>query len=239
MLAAQDDIARAVVSALRPRLLPAEAPTTSAHGSRNVEAYAEYLLARRFMNEGQDESYRGAIRALERALEHDPGYAAAWALLGEALVMHSASAASAREAAALRRRGLVSVDKAIAIGPDQPDGFVRRAFMRSALLWDFAGARSDLARALKLSPGNATALRERAFLSFYFGQFRRGHPGLQAGGFARPARSLNLARSRRGSAWQAAAAGRPPVAAARATPLAASADLFDHPRGGRSARRPP
>ena len=122
MLAAQDDIARAVVSALRPRLLPAEAPTTSAHGSRNVEAYAEYLLARRFMNEGQDESYRGAIRALERALEHDPGYAAAWALLGEALVMHSASAASAREAAALRRRGLVSVDKAIAIGPDQPDG---------------------------------------------------------------------------------------------------------------------
>jgi TolB-like protein/Tfp pilus assembly protein PilF len=182
VLVVQDEIAQAVLRALTPKLLPARAPAPSAHGSQNVEAYSEYLLARRFMNEGDDESYRRAGEALERALQHDPGYAAAWALLGEALMEHAKYASDAAEISALQQRARAAADKAIALAPEQPDGFVSRAMILAEFFWDFAGARADLARSLQLSPGNAVALRERAWVLF-----DSGHPDAAIPEFERAA----------------------------------------------------
>ncbi|TMA31672.1 MAG: tetratricopeptide repeat protein, partial [Deltaproteobacteria bacterium] len=57
-----------------------------------------------------------------------------------------------------QRRAREAADKAIALGPELPEGYIARASMRAATQWDWEGARSDFQRALTLAPENADAL---------------------------------------------------------------------------------
>jgi serine/threonine-protein kinase len=52
----------------------------------------------------------------------------------------------------------------VELAPGLPDGYVARGFLRSVKIADWTGARSDLARALQLSPGNSEALDVQADL---------------------------------------------------------------------------
>src|SRR5579863_3173181 len=88
IFALQDEISQAIVSALRVKLLPNERLAIERRGSANAEAYTVYLLARQFLDSGSrgDSQREKAIaRLARRAVELDPDYARAWALLSFAL----------------------------------------------------------------------------------------------------------------------------------------------------------
>src|SRR6202041_911166 len=78
----QDEIAGAVVAALKLKLAPAQ--DASAHTTANTEAYTQYLLGRQFWNHRNLDGYRRAVEAYRKAIALDPGYAAAYAGLATA-----------------------------------------------------------------------------------------------------------------------------------------------------------
>ena len=84
IFALQDEISEAIVKALKLKLLPEEKKAIEQRGTDNVEAYNLYLLARQTYVTGHEGDARRAeaiIRLCSRAIEIDPKYARAWALM--------------------------------------------------------------------------------------------------------------------------------------------------------------
>jgi len=152
VFAAQDEISRAVVDALKLRLMPAQQPRRR---TANPEVYNEYLLGKQFFHRLTLDNYRRAAAAFERALALDPGFAPAWAGLGMATFWVADVADTTAQISAGYERALAAAEKAVALDPGQVDGYAARGFLRSAIRWDWEGARSDFERALALNPGVA------------------------------------------------------------------------------------
>jgi TolB-like protein/Tfp pilus assembly protein PilF len=81
IFALQDDISKAVVNALKLRLLPAEKKAIEQRSTVSPKAYELYLLARKFNTTGNSRHHPISIRLCQRAVEIDPKYASAWAML--------------------------------------------------------------------------------------------------------------------------------------------------------------
>ena len=81
IFALQDEISEAIVGALKLRLLPAEKKAIEQRSTTNPEAYKLYLMARQYNATGNSRHRDIAIRLSRRAVEIDPTYARAWALL--------------------------------------------------------------------------------------------------------------------------------------------------------------
>jgi adenylate cyclase len=84
IFAIQDEISKAIVSALRVKLLPAEKKAIETRGTVSVEAYNLYLMARQQWTEGSLGDVRRQetiVRICKQALSFDPDYAQAWALM--------------------------------------------------------------------------------------------------------------------------------------------------------------
>ena len=80
----QDEISKAIVRALKLRLLPEEKKAIEKRGTNNPDAYNFYLLARQYWitgNHGDMRREERVMRICGRAVELDPYYAQAWALL--------------------------------------------------------------------------------------------------------------------------------------------------------------
>ena len=84
IFAIQDEISSAIVAALKLKLMPQERKAIEQRGTTNVEAYNLYLLARQYWvtgNHGDMRREQRVMRICGRAVELDPYYADAWALL--------------------------------------------------------------------------------------------------------------------------------------------------------------
>jgi adenylate cyclase len=84
IFAIQDEISKAIVAALRVKLLPNEKKAIETRGTSSVEAYNLYLMARQQWTEGSLGDIRRQetiVRICEQALSFDRDYAQAWALM--------------------------------------------------------------------------------------------------------------------------------------------------------------
>jgi TolB-like protein/tetratricopeptide (TPR) repeat protein len=156
VFAVQDEIARAVVEALRLKLLPAGGPGRGTH-TASQEAYDQYLLGRDLERSGDIDRMKGALAAFERATSLDGSFAPAWAGAAGALMFIEGMAGEGTSPEQ-RHRALAAADRAIALAPDLPDGYAVRARIRSALLLDWEGARADAERARALGPSDVLAI---------------------------------------------------------------------------------
>src|SRR6476659_6233649 len=87
IFAIQDEISKAIVAALKLKLLPEEKKAIEQRGTSSVEAYNLYLMARQYWvtgNHGDRRREERVMRLCQRAVEIDAYYAQAWALLGMA-----------------------------------------------------------------------------------------------------------------------------------------------------------
>jgi TolB-like protein/Tfp pilus assembly protein PilF len=165
IFAVQEEIARAVVEALKVKVLPGKALAAREHRTANPEVYNQYLLGKQFLNRASEDGTRRAKDALEKALALDPAYAPAWAALAEAVYMlGDAFGGTAAAVAEGQERGKAAAERAVALAPDLADGYVARATIRRLLSWDWPGAQADLERALSINPGDAVARKEYADL---------------------------------------------------------------------------
>src|SRR5258705_4892656 len=84
IFAIQDEISKAIVAALRLKLLPEEKKAIEARGTSSVEAYNLYLMARQQWVSGSYSDIRRdetIVRNCQQAVIFDPEYAEAWALM--------------------------------------------------------------------------------------------------------------------------------------------------------------
>jgi TolB-like protein len=162
VFAVQDEIAKAVVTALKLKLLPAQVPTSKGHRTDDAEVYKQYLLGRQLLSRSRRDGYLQAAKAFEKALAIDPAFAPAWAGLSSADFWIADSSDTAHDLAEGQLRAKEAAEKAVALGPDLPEGYVARGFIRSGVQFDWTGAAADFERALALSPEDAETNREYA-----------------------------------------------------------------------------
>jgi serine/threonine protein kinase/TolB-like protein/Tfp pilus assembly protein PilF len=164
----QDQIAAAVISALEVQLVPRGAASNT-HRTSNTEAYNQFLLGRQFYDRATLEGSKLAANAYRKAIELDPGYAAAYA----GLAMADRSVATFSDAAVMLE-AVAAADKAVALGPDEADGYVVRGDIRVTVNWDWAGAKADLEKALSYDPGDSSVRRKYGQLLAYLGRLPEG-----------------------------------------------------------------
>src|SRR5947208_1212122 len=113
----QDEISKAIVAALKLKLLPEEKKAIAQRRTNSAEAYNLYLLARQYWMTGNHGDFRREERVMRicaRAVEIDPYYADAWALL--AIAQSSLRYAFGRD----MDDGFAAAKTALAIDPEIP-----------------------------------------------------------------------------------------------------------------------
>jgi adenylate cyclase len=123
IFAIQDEISKAIVQALRLKLLPEEKKAIENRGTSNVDAYNLYLMARQrwitavYSDPRRDEAI---VRMCQQATLLDPDYAQAWALMAlaqsELKLWHGKDADPSPAA-----------ERALSINPDLPEALAVKA----------------------------------------------------------------------------------------------------------------
>jgi TolB-like protein len=163
----QDEIAAAVVQALKVSLLQGSRPT--AVRTQNTEAYELYLKARSLGYHASSEAdFQKQVEYFQKAVKLDPRFAPAWAFLSGALgalalnfPFHSQDWDAARNAA----------KTALALDPKLSEAHVAMASILSWRDWNWAEAEEQVQRALLLDPNNAGALGLAGSLASTMGNF--------------------------------------------------------------------
>jgi adenylate cyclase len=148
IFALQDEISEAIVTALKLRLMLQEKQAIERRGTDSVEAYDLYLLGRSYYlagNYGDPRRDEAIERLSGRAVEIDPGYAEAWALLA------SGQYSLHRNHGRPGNGGMAALDRALTLNPDLAEARALKALKLSE-----AGrheeASTEIAVALRLDP---------------------------------------------------------------------------------------
>ena len=155
VFAVQDDIAGAVVDALKLKLLPGQRPSTAKHHVPSFEAYDHYLRGRKILGGTDSVGYSKAIEAFRQAVVLDPEYAVAYAGLGMAESFAVEENPNPTLVAEGNRRAMAAAEHAVALDPELGDAYSARGYLRGANDWDWDGALADQLKAVSLDPGDA------------------------------------------------------------------------------------
>lgn len=141
IFALQDEIAQAIVAALKLKLAPAEKQAIELRSTSDPEAYKIYLMARQFEMLAHARHRQLIVQLCKKAVEIDPNYARAWALMAIAQSNVALFVTNSDE-------GWVAADNALALDPDLAEAHSAKGRM--------LGDRGRLDEAL---PFHQTALR--------------------------------------------------------------------------------
>ncbi|MBW2027980.1 MAG: tetratricopeptide repeat protein [Deltaproteobacteria bacterium] len=152
MFAIQDEVSRAIVRKLKPRLLDKSDKVLAKRYTENVEAYELYVKGRFFTNKM---SYRKAIEYFEEATALDPNYALPYAGLAEAYTMMALFfPVSLKE---YRQKAKSAAMKALMIDDMLSEAYTSVGNFKRICEWDWQGAETAFKRAIDLNPGDALA----------------------------------------------------------------------------------
>ena len=173
IIAAQDEIARAVASALQVKLLSANSAAIPATPrTTNSEAYQAYLQGQYFIARGQDrEDLTKALAYSERAIKLDANYAPAWAQNSQ--VLERLARIGLIDNADGFRRARESAERAISLDAGSATGYMTLALVQMNHDWDWEGADATLKKAALLEPGSAAVLGNRAHLLRILGRVEK------------------------------------------------------------------
>jgi adenylate cyclase len=160
IFAIQDEISHSIVAALKIKLMPEEKKAIEQRGTTNVEAYKLYLLARQYWitgNHGDPRREERVMRICSRAVQIDPYYAQAWALL--AIAQSNLHYGFGREV----DDGFVAAHTALSIDPGVAEAhcaIVRRLEEQG----HHSEAEAEIEKALRLAPDSWEVNKEAARL---------------------------------------------------------------------------
>jgi TolB-like protein len=159
----QDEIAAAVVKALKVSLLGGDTPRAAA--TRNTEAYTLYLQGRALYEQAfNDKTLETTIRYLREAVRVDPAFADAWAALAIAL-QWAARASGLPDHTALLTEARRAAERAVSLNPRL--GEAHRALGTVYLSeWDWTSSLVEQKRAYELDSSNASIARNLAEAMF-------------------------------------------------------------------------
>jgi TolB-like protein/Flp pilus assembly protein TadD/tRNA A-37 threonylcarbamoyl transferase component Bud32 len=155
VFAIQEEISRAIVSALRGRLLGPDATALVRPATDDLEAYTLYLKGRQLWNRRTEESLQLGLRHFERALERDPRYGMAhigmadsYCILGFYTALPPTEAFPKARLAALQ---------ALELDPRLSEARPTLAYVSMYHDWDWEAAERQFHKAINSNPGYAVA----------------------------------------------------------------------------------
>ncbi|HET9811739.1 MAG TPA: TIR domain-containing protein [Sphingomicrobium sp.] len=156
----QDEISKAIVDALKLKLMPEEKKALEQRGTTNADAYNLYLLARKFWvtgNHGDARREERVMRICGRAVQIDPYYAQAWALMAVAQSsLHYGFGSSVDD-------GVAAANTARAIDPDIAEAYCPMA-RRLEEQGRHAEALAEIEKGLRVDPDCWEANKEAGLL---------------------------------------------------------------------------
>ena len=160
IFAIQDELSKAIVEALKLKLLPEEKQAIETRGTTIAEAYNLFLMARQSWIDGdfgESGRERRVIRICKRATQIDPNYAQAWALMGLA----QANLRYAYTGHDDEDDGMDAANRALALDPSIGEAHLPRAW-HLAMLGREAEAQAEIETALRINPNSWEANKEAA-----------------------------------------------------------------------------
>ncbi len=153
----QDEIARAIVDALKLPLLGQDQKNIETLKAASFEAYDLYLLGKHHFRLRNEAAFEQAVDYFSRAVAIDPTYAPAWSRLADSyMLLADYGGMASGEAFDLAEKAL---DKALVLDPELVE-----TLMVQATLYSYNNQYSKLEEAvekvLKLDPNNIDALSE-------------------------------------------------------------------------------
>lgn len=166
IFAVQADISQAVATALETKLLGTPITAREQPPSGNFAAYQAVLQGRALVRQGTQAASRQAISLAEKAIQLDPDYAYAHAVLSNWWLNlgYELSGEEQEQAYEDARR---AADRALALAPDLPAAHRARGYVLARLDFDNSGALAEYRRALALAPGDGHSM---AFLAGQLGK---------------------------------------------------------------------
>ena len=150
----QEDVAAAVVDALKLRLLAGNAVSADRR-TANVQAYEEYLLGRQYRDGVSLERHQHAQAAFQRAVTARPVVCTRprrYRARGRGYRLDDDEGGPYDLA-------LAEAERAMALAPRLVEAYVARAHVRMDRNWDYVGAKSDLDFASGIDPNNMELLQ--------------------------------------------------------------------------------
>jgi adenylate cyclase len=173
----QDEISKAIVDALKVKLLPAEKKAIESRGTSNVEAYNIYLMARQQWvsgNFGESRRDEAIVRLCRQATVIDANYAEAWALMALAQ-------AELRFWHAKNEDPLPAAERALEIDPNLAEAYcVKGRYLENEGRAE--EAEQQIRTALELNPESWEVNREAARMLFRHGHIREAIPFFEKAG---------------------------------------------------------
>ena len=148
-------IARSIAAELAIEVSPSEDRRLGAGRSVKPEAYEAYQMGLLYLERRSPESLEKAQRNLRRAIELEPGFAPAYAMLAEACGSAAFFGLVSPDEGIPVVRALVA--QALELDPDLPSAHTVLGAVRHFGDWDWEGAEAALRRAIALNPSYAYA----------------------------------------------------------------------------------
>jgi TolB-like protein/DNA-binding winged helix-turn-helix (wHTH) protein/Tfp pilus assembly protein PilF len=177
VLALQEDVARTIANKIQRELAPRAQLRASVRRRVDPEAYEAYLRGRYvFWQRGTGQSLDSAIREFTRAIEKAPDYAPAYAAMADC---YSVGMFTGRPLApqAAWARAAQAATRALQLDPDLAEAHRALGNIRFRYDWNWAEADREYKRAIELDPNDAQAYKE---YSIFLSLMRRTREGEDA-----------------------------------------------------------
>lgn len=155
IFAVQDEIAQAIVSALKVTLTGENQASINSRSTEDVSAYNKYLLGRHLWNQRSPATLLASTKPLKEAVTIDPEYGQAWAALADAYVLiPEYGGGTIKEFIPLAHE---AIENALLINSESAPALTTSAYIKFMYDYDLEGAHVDFEKAIRIDPGYATA----------------------------------------------------------------------------------
>ncbi len=169
VFAVQDDIARAITSELKLRLLNAHSTEAPQRGM-SPEAYNAYLQGRYYYERRTHDDLNRAYDYFQQAVKLDPNYARAWSALAWVLIARAENAEGASFEQGYQD-GRMAAERALRLDPGLAEAHAAIGRIKRGYDWDWGGADAAFQKALALEPQNSVVLLGASSLQASLGHF--------------------------------------------------------------------
>jgi TolB-like protein len=154
IFAIQDEISNAILVQMKAKLLGGEKVASK---EVDPQAYAQYLLAKQRIYERSQASLELAAELLSKAIDTDPGFAAAQAQLGIAILLLSEEQYGTLPHYEAQEKGLKYLDAALALEPEQAEALAGMGLYEGGFPGGDMKAIAWLRRSLQSDPHQSNA----------------------------------------------------------------------------------